>query len=81
MIKFTVGGRTVDLKKLMDVGNRSILERAASDLERKIKDVKCPVHGRGLENARFELSNPRSPEFVYDACCEKLGVLANAAMQ
>jgi len=81
MIKFTVSGRTVDLKKLMDPGNRAILERAAADLERKTMNVRCPIHGRGLENARFELSNPRSPDFVYDACCEKLGALANAAMR
>lgn len=68
-----VGVRTVPLAQLADARAKAAFTQAASDIDRKLSRIPCPVHKTPPKNVRLTFDAAGGIDLGYDSCCDELG--------
>ncbi len=78
-VRFTRKGRDLSPRELQNPALKQALEATARTLEAKTGALVCPVHARGIANARLDFVG-NDVSFAYDVCCAELQALASKAL-
>ena len=70
--KWEMNGRPIRSDQIGNELAKSIRQAANTQLEKAVKGVRCPVHGRVAQNVRLRSGSSSKMDVTYEACCDEL---------